>query len=181
MGGRPVIPPLSPGELTAFRNKDEWAVNADPAEHHRRGIYILSRRTFPFPMFERFDSPDSAVSCPGRVVTTVAPQALWSLNNQVVYEQAVQFANRLVAERGDKPSACVERAWLLALGRKPGAGELSQGLALIEALEKSEDGKDKGVPTDRPAALAKVEPAHAAALTGFCLALFNLNEFLSVD
>src|SRR5947199_10345464 len=104
MGGRPVMPPLAPEELT---NKAEWVVAADPQEHTRRGLYILVRRNFRFPMFEVFDSPVNAVSSPRRDVTTVAPQALWALNNHRAFRQAQEFAGRLVREAGDEPAGWV--------------------------------------------------------------------------
>ena len=91
MGGRPVVPPLGPGEQAPAN----WIVSADPSEHSRRGLYILLRRNFRFPMFDVFDAPVNAVSAPGRDVTTVATQALWMLNNQTANHQAGEFAKRI--------------------------------------------------------------------------------------
>ena len=73
MGGRPVVPPLEADEGAP----KYWTVSADPADHTRRGLYILQRRNFRFPMFDVFDLPVNAVSAPARDTTTVAPQALW--------------------------------------------------------------------------------------------------------
>ncbi len=87
IGGRPVVPPLAEDELSALRERWQWTVSADPAEHTRRGLYILVRRNFRFPMFEVFDSPINSVSSPQRDVTIVAPQALWSLNNRRAWAQ----------------------------------------------------------------------------------------------
>ena len=75
VGGRPVVPPLAEDEIAALRERWHWPVSADPAQHTRRGMYILVRRNFPFPMFEVFDAPVTSSSCPARDVTTVAPQA----------------------------------------------------------------------------------------------------------
>ena len=91
MGGRPVVPPLEP-EAGA---PGYWIVSADPAEHTRRGLYILQRRNYRFPMFDVFDLPVSAVSAPARDVTTVAPQALWMMNNPTAVRQSQAFAARL--------------------------------------------------------------------------------------
>ena len=66
-GGRPVIPPLADDEMSALREPWQWAVSADPSEHTRRGLYILVRRNFRFPMFEVFDTPINSVSA--RAVT----------------------------------------------------------------------------------------------------------------
>jgi len=61
-------------------------------------MYVLVRRNFRFPMFEVFDSPVNSVSAAHRDVTTVAPQALWFLNNKTAYRQAQEFAGRLIRE-----------------------------------------------------------------------------------
>jgi mono/diheme cytochrome c family protein len=178
-GGRPVVPPLAEDELTALRERPNWTVSADPKEHTRRGLYILVRRNFRFPMFEVFDSPVNSVSSPRRSVTTVAPQALWLLNNRRAFRQAQEFAGRLVREAGDRPAAWVDRAWRIALGRPPSRQEKRDVLRLLDKLTAS---SAKARPLDRPpAALAKLPAARAAALAKLCLAVFNLNEFLFID
>jgi len=94
MGGRPVVPPLEPeAGAPAY-----WIVSADPAEHTRRGLYILQRRNYRFPMFDVFDLPVNAVSAPARDVTTVAPQALWMMNNPTAIRQSQAFAALLQNE-----------------------------------------------------------------------------------
>lgn len=93
-GGRPVVPPLGPDEGAP----GYWIVSADPAEHTRRGLYILQRRNYRFPMFDVFDLPVNAVSAPARDVTTVAPQALWLMNNPAAIRQSKAFAARLTSE-----------------------------------------------------------------------------------
>jgi hypothetical protein len=176
MGGRPVMPPLAPEELT---NKAEWVVNADPKEHTRRGLYILVRRNFRFPMFDIFDAPVNAVSCAGRDVSTVAPQALWLMNNRAAFDQSQHLAARLVREAGNTPESWIDRAWRLAMARAPAQEELAEAQKLIDSLEKDET---KALSLkEAPPELAKLPPARAAALTKFCLALFNLNEFIYVD
>jgi len=178
MYGRPVAPPLSENELAGFRLKWAWTAPADPAEHTRRGIYILSRRNFTFPMFQKFDTPDPAVSCPERSVTTVAPQSLWLLNNQAVFRQALIFAGRLIRKGGDYPPQWVRHAWETALGRGPSADELRESLKAIA----SADGKGwSELPKGSPAELENIDRAQAQGLTELCLAVFNLNEFLFVD
>ena len=46
--GRPVVPPLGKDELTGlFDTRGKWPVTRDPAEHSRRSVYLLVRRTSP--------------------------------------------------------------------------------------------------------------------------------------
>jgi hypothetical protein len=112
-------------------------------------------------------------------VTVVTPQTLWSLNNRRALGQAVQFAGRLVREAGADVGACVERAWLIALARRPTDGERADALALVGALA---DASSASAPLDNPPAeLAKLPPQQAAALAKLCLAIFNLNEFVFID
>ena len=180
MGGRPVMPPLSKVELGALRNAKEWTTPADPREANRRGIYVTVRRNFSFPLFDRFDMPVNAESCPRRDVTTVAPQVLWTLNNQISFAEAQLFATRLVKEAGDNPSAWTDKAWSIALARPPSAQEKQEALAMMAKLAALGPTKrDAGEPL--PEELAKLGPARAEALTKLCLAIFNLDEFIYVD
>ena len=178
MGGRPVTPPLAGDELASLRKKWQWVVSADPAEHTRRGVYIMVRRNFKFPMFDVFDAPVDSVSCPTRDVTTVAPQALWGLNNGSVVRQAHYFAERVVKEVGEDPTAQVDRAWRIALGRGPSDDELASALELVRKLEAEEVVTSTVSSKTGEAAVA---PARAKALSKLCLALFNLSEFAFVD
>src|SRR5262249_12842692 len=87
--GPPVVPPLTKDELTGlFLAGDKWKVTKDAEEHSRRGIYLLVRRTFLFPMFDAFDPPDVMTSCPRRLETTVPGQALALMNSKAAIEQA---------------------------------------------------------------------------------------------
>jgi len=184
VGGRPAVPPLAEDELSVF-NLDpnivrdwKWPVSADPAEHSRRGIYMLRRRNFSFPMFEAFDNPDSAASCPMRADTTVASQALWLLNNRVVFQQAQQFAARLVKEEGNNPSAWVERAWRLALGRAPSDQEEREARKLMGYLAKSQCNEET---LKAPSEAESILPCQLTSLTKLCLAILNMNELTYVD
>lgn len=176
MGGRPVMPPLANEELT---NKAVWTVSGDPKQQVRRGLYIIVRRNFRFPLFDVFDAPVNAVSCGERDCSTVAPQALWLLNNRTAFGQAQEFAARLVHEVGEQPDAWVNRAWELALGRAPSEDERRDSARLLTSLET--ENATREAPKELSAELSKLPPARAAALCEYCLALFNLNEFVFID
>ena len=178
VGGRPSIPPLSTVELEPLRRKKRWVTPTDPAEGRRRGVYIMSRRNFTFPMFDKFDVPNTSISCPQREVTTVAPQALWGLNSDVTFRQAREFAARSVGQAGDDSSAWVEKAWRLALAREPSEQEKEEAQALLERLaSKDVEPSEESLPEG----LAQLGPRRAAALTELCLTIFNLNEFVYID
>ena len=180
MGGKPVMPPLTKPELMGIRELAEWVPPADPTEANRRGIYILIRRDFPYPLFDRYDMPENAESCPRRDVTTVAPQVLWTLNSQVSFNEAQQFADRLVKESGDNPALWIDRAWQIALARSPSSQEKAEALAMMAKLGKVPPVKRDGG-NALPPELAKLGDARAEALTKLCLTIFNLDEFVYVD
>ena len=172
LGGRSFCPTPEEGDLSG---KNWVRVYADPEEQNRRAVYILVQRNFGFPMFETFDTPDPAVSCSVREVTTVPPQALFFLNDKMVFSQARAFADRLVREVGDNPSGWIRQAWRVALGREPTAKEQEEAGTLLESLTESE------VEAGKPDSLAEKGQARARALTQLCLAVFNLSEFSYVD
>lgn len=176
--GRPAAPPLGDEEMASLGGPKGWLTAADPESQYRRGVYILSRRNLRFPMFDVFDSPQNAVSCPRRDVTTVAPQALWFLNNRMAFRQAVAFASRLVESEGDDPGAWVENAWRLALSRAPSPEEKKEALELMSARAREVKAESW---SELPAELEKIPRPRAAALTQLCLGLFNLNEFSHID
>ena len=177
MGGRPAIPPLSEVEMSSLRIKPWWAVSEDPAAGRRRGVYILARRNFTFPMFDKFDVPNSSVSCAGREVTTVAPQALWSLNNDASFRQAQVLADRLVGEAGASPGDQVDLAWRLVLARPPSAEERQEAITLLSRLASS-NGRQASHPSGED---TDTTTGHRDALTQLCLTMFNLSEFFYID
>ena len=174
MGGRPVLPPLSEVELAPLRHKEWWVTPANPADGRRRAVYILARRNFTFPMFDKFDRPNSSESCARREVTTVAPQLLWILNNDMVFRQAQALADRVRGEAGQQPDQWVDLAWQLTLGRPANPREQGESVELLRRLEQM----DADSPEHRS---EDPEERKREALTQLCLTLFNLNEFVYVD
>jgi hypothetical protein len=162
--GPPVVPPLGKEELTGlFDARGKWPVTKDAAEHTRRSVYLLVRRTFVYPLFAAFDPPELMTNCPGRPQTVVPTQALTLLNGPVADRQSASFARRLLRECGDRPERAVARAWLLAFGRPAARKEAERALTFLRERSAAHGGKAE------------------AALAELCLALFNANEFVYVD
>ena len=97
MGGLPVVPPLSKEELFGMigNPQSSWSVTPDPAEHKRRTIYMIVKRTFQQPMAQSFDGPDGILSCPRRNESTTAPQSLELLNSAFTMERAKTLAAKI--------------------------------------------------------------------------------------
>jgi hypothetical protein len=172
--GPPVVPPLTPDELSGlFQSEEKWKITKDPSEQNRRGVYLFVRRTFLFPMFDAFDPPEVMSSCARRMETVVPGQALALLNSQVSAEQSRAFAQRLLKECGDKPDKVLARAWLLAFNRPITKEEKNRSLAFLKQRES--DLRAKGAPG------VTNSSDFQSALTELCLALFNANEFTYID
>jgi hypothetical protein len=160
-----------------------WPVTPDVRQHTRRSLYLFAKRNVRLPLLEAFDQPDTLFSCPERPTSTFAPQALILLNGPFMQEQSQAFAVRVLREARKDRTKQVEQAYRLALARPPREVERKMALEFLEA--QTELVRDRllarlpvGVP---PGAPADVDPAYAAALADFCLALLNRNEFLYVN
>jgi hypothetical protein len=159
--GSPVVPPLSDQELMGlFGANEKWQVTKDSRQHTRRSVYLLTRRTFVYPMFAAFDPPEIMTSCPQRLRTVVPTQALTLLNSPLARAQADVFAKRLLGECGPKPADIVKRAWKLAFAREATPAESERAIAFLQRHE---------------------EGSLETPLGDLCLALFNANEFIFVE
>jgi cytochrome c553 len=136
----------------------------------RRSIYFTIKRSKMIPLLALFDAPDSLQGVGQRPITTVAPQALWMMNNPQVRKYASAFAARLKDAAGKSLADAVQRAYRIALGRDPTEKEQSQSVAFLDAQIDSYKQSGKGE-----------SEAQTAALSSLCQALFSLNEFIYVE
>jgi hypothetical protein len=171
--GPPVVPPLGDQELTGlFDANKKWPLSKDSAEHARRSVYVLVRRTFVYPFFAAFDPPAVMTSCPKRTPSIVPTQALTLLNSPVAREQSRVFAGRLLKECGADAERIVPRAWQLAFGRPATQAELEHAESFL---------RKAGTGAEEPATDQSRSSPLEAALAELCLALFNTNEFIYLD
>lgn len=134
----------------------------------RRSIYFFVKRSRLVPMMTLFDGPNALQSIAIRQATTVAPQALYLLNNRDLRAYAHAFALRLTTKREVSLTATVERAYRLALGRPPTTSEASDALVFLQQQSASYH-------SDR------LTDPEGNALTDFCQVLLGLNEFVFVE
>ncbi|MCH8922283.1 MAG: DUF1553 domain-containing protein, partial [Planctomycetes bacterium] len=102
-----------------------------PAEW-RRMVYMVKVRMEQDAVFGTFDCPDAGQPAPKRSRSTTAIQALNLLNSGFMLQQAELFAARLKREAGKKTESQVQRAFQLALGRKPADEERAGAIALVK-------------------------------------------------
>lgn len=123
---------------------------------NRRGAYI-TRGFIPSTevmanFLQSFDVDDGRTPCPVRTQTVTAPQALFTMNDNVVEQAATKLAARLASEP-DLP-ASARRAFRETIGRPPTPAELDRALSFL---------------ANNP-----------ARLKDLAWLLFNLDEFLFV-
>lgn len=185
-----------------------WQPNPTPQARHRRSLYALKLRGLRDPLMEVFNEPDPDLSCEGRDASNVTPQVFGLFNSQIAYDRAIGFALR-VARETDSATGAIERAFELALGRRPTAAELDasrEHYAMMlkrhqsievpsphypinvvrEAVEENTGEKFQFTETlgiyrdfQPDPKFADVPPA-TRALSELCLVLFNSNEFIYI-
>jgi hypothetical protein len=181
-GGPGVRPPLS-DEITVTLLKNQWQVSPEATDHQRRSVYLFARRNLRFPLVDVFDRPDANASCARRYESTTAPQSLTLLNSGFSLEMARRLAGAILADEPTAADHWVNLGYQRALGRPP---SISEQEAAIEFLRDQEAdlklaGREAGSMAAPLPACAEVDRYRSAALVDFCLALFNLNEFIYVD
>ena len=142
----------------------------DDLNIRQRSLYVQTARWDRSSYATLFDAANPDASTDKRVVSTVAPQALFLLNHTFVLEQARHLADRL--QRDVPPDAVapgeqlarrrVDRAFQLLFGRPATEEELQVGLRVIAALDPA-------------------SPQGTQGLVDFAHLLLCSNEFLYVD
>ena len=96
MGGHPIYPPQPEGHWRHVGRNEPKYNTSRGNNRFRRGIYVVWRRSAPYPSFTNFDAPDRA-SCVvlGFVATDVSPVAfgLWRVNWMATHGWGKQAAD----------------------------------------------------------------------------------------
>jgi mono/diheme cytochrome c family protein len=162
------------GEPGKIRQMPDGEVITDS---RRRSLYIAQKRTQPVSLLETFDLPFMNPNCVKRGQSVVSSQALHLMNSDLARENARYMAGRIADAVGDDPRAQIERAYLLALARKPTADEWR---AAQSAMEQMAPQWQKSLEADRPAEPVATR-ARWLALATVCHTLMNSAEFLYID
>jgi len=176
LGGPSVRPPL-PAGIEA----EDWVADKDEASHRRRSVFIFAQRNVKFPFLESFDLPDSNLSCPERLVSVNAPQALMMLNSDFAIEESNAMARRVLVETPDASDReRIERIWMLAFGRVPEPREVDLAIRLL-GENRGPRSRSTVSSTDTKANSWGESDQETAAWTDLCHVVLNLNEFVFVD
>jgi hypothetical protein len=134
----------------------------------RRSVYFTVKRSKLIPMLVVFDAPEALSGIGERPTTTIAPQALYLMNNPHVRDYARGFARRIAPDAKAPLEEAVRMAYRVALGRAPTAGELADSVGFVKSQATDYEAAKKG-------------DARELALTDFCQTLLCLNGFVYVD
>lgn len=125
IGGPPVFPP-QPGGVWRHvgRNAPKYATDTGE-DRYRRGLYVIWRRSAPYPSFVNFDAPDRAACVVSRSRANTPLQALTLLNDEAYVEMTWALARRIIAQADASASTRptdrqrIAWAWQTAVGRAP--------------------------------------------------------------
>lgn len=183
LGGPPVYPPQPEGIWRHIgRNQPDYDTD-DDARRYRRGVYVVWRRSAPYPSFVNFDAPDRAACTVSRGRTNTPLQALTLMNDRAYVEAAWAMARRVAAAEGpDDLSQRVRHAFRLALARQPREAEHAHLLEVYQReRELLADDPDRlaALLADEPDPPAGVEPSELAAWFFVASILLNLDETIT--
>jgi cytochrome c553 len=106
----------------------------------RRSVYLPMFRNAMPELLEVFDMADPSTVTGARNVSTVAPQALYLMNNPFVAEQAKAAAQRLLdGSRNMNDDQRLTRLYRLTLGREPTAGEREVATKFLQNRSDASD------------------------------------------
>ena len=100
------------------------------AAYMRRG-YIPSTDVMAN-FLQAWDVDDGRTPCPIRTQTVTAPQALFSMNDELVEKETAKFADRVLKEANGDVKAAVTLAFRYAIGRTPVASEMDRALTYLD-------------------------------------------------
>jgi len=142
------------------RKLDEYTTS------RRRTLYLMTNRSDKTNFRFLFDGADPENVVDQRSVSTVAPQALYMLNNPLALAQCSALVERLMRESPQSDTERIDRAYELLFGRPPTGEERELGLAFLTHLGQR-----------KPEA---ADPARWA-WEAYCQSLLCANELIYVD
>ena len=136
---------------------------------YRRSLYLPVIRNNLYDGFSLFDYSAADVVTGDRQTSTVAPQALFMLNGELLLESSVALAERLLREEPDNDHARVDRLFRLALSRHPESAEAERVLGFVAAFGQA--GEEAGT---------NAEQSLRDAWAAVCQSVLVCNEFIYV-
>ena len=134
MGGEPIYPPQPAGIWRHVgRNAPKYKTSIE-TNRYRRGIYVIWRRSAPYPAFTNFDAPDRTSCVVNRSRTNTPLQALTLLNDPMYWEMTQALGQHLYGTRHDDLRDQVEYGFVRTVSRMPSEREIDILVDLYEEM-----------------------------------------------
>lgn len=168
------LDPTMGGSLLNVANRgyffDHTSKDATNYDVGRRSVYLPIVRNHLYDAFDLFDYSEAGVTNGDRATTTVAPQALFMLNSDLVNRVARTLATNLLASNSSSRADRLGRLYTRVFGRQPEPGEVARAEAFLERFAQGVAGS---VPEARERDLR--------AWQALCQTLLASNEFVYID
>ncbi len=191
MAGPPVFPPQPPNIWRHIgRNAPKYATSTGE-DRFRRGVYVVWRRSAPYPSFVNFDAPDRASCVVQRSRTNTPLQALTLMNDPAYVEMAKALAARILTEgTGTSVADRIDYGFRLCLSRSPKPAEakflesiyrteLARLTANPKAAQALADNSAAKPAANTKAPTGKTQVAELAAWFYIANILLNLDETIT--
>jgi len=130
----------------------------------RRTLYLMTVRSDRSNYRMLFDAADPTAIADHRIDSTVAPQALFLMNNRFMLERSLDLARRILASQPPEDRIRIDRLYRLLYGRPPTRRETDIGVTALMQIR-----------ADAPGASTE------AVWQEYCQILMCANEFAYVD
>jgi hypothetical protein len=154
------------GSMMAVGNR-EWVFNhlsVDPTKYdtNRRSVYLPVIRNNLYDVFQLFDYSEASAVSGNRNSSTVAPQALFMLNGDLVLNSAERLAAQALSQQERSDAQRLDWLYQQVLGRTPRESERKRLLAFVSNQPTTD------------------EATQRTGWTSLCHVLIASNEFLYV-
>lgn len=103
----------------------------------RRSIYLPVIRNNMYDVFQLFDYADSSTVNGSRESTTVAPQALFMMNSDLVVKSTQEMATRILISNAKNDDDRIAQLHLMTYGRLPSHKEIARANAFLNRFESA--------------------------------------------
>lgn len=136
-------------------------------DFNRRSLYLPVIRNHLFGMFMLFDYSDASVLNGNRSSTTVAPQALFLLNSDLVEDASQRMADTYLNQTALSPEQKIQQLVFKAYGRLPSELEVNRSLQFLDEMERE-------LQNEEPDSKKRIHRAWQV----YCQSLFASSEFI---
>jgi hypothetical protein len=172
MYGPSIMPYQPDGVWQSVWSDDKW-LTSKGEDQYRRGVYIYTKRTSPYPSMMTFDGSSREVCTVNRIRANTPLQALVTLNDPVYVDAAKAFAKKMLTSSLN-PSNQITFGYESALFKSIANNKLKVLTGLYnDALDNYKKHPDESKK------LVKEAKPELAALTIVASAILNLDELIT--